>query len=638
MPQSINEPSGLGQENPLVQSALFLAANGSRIFPVWWVVDGPDNSLICACPRGASCTDAGKHPMTPSGFHNATTDPATIRQWWVRWPYANIGRAIREDEAVLDIDGPAGEAKLKVLMNGYELPPTVEVRTGRVGGRHLLFRKQQGVRTYRQWGAELLLKDDVSGYVVAAPSFHRAGRYYKVRAFRPPRRAELPAWLLGRVSVSDPSASEPQTRSDGEVRYPQGTRDNALTSLAGAMRRRGMTAVEIEAALLVVSRDRCDPPLSDEQVRKIAVSVARYSSSEQRELDEEVRKLRIREQAREIVRQERQRELFDWPPSADNLAEESIADLEVTTWTIPGWLPHGGNANAAGPKKIGKTVLLLNLAKSAVDGEPFLGQEPWMIRELAGNVGYFNYEMTRTQFRDWMLKLNIEHPERIWPLTARGYRLPITVDAVAERMVEELKRHEVELWIIDTKQRAQLGAVTNENSNDEVIRWLDLLDQIKTEAGVLDLVVSSHFGHQEERTRGASSILGWADVNWKLTIDKDRDGTERGRFLEAEGRDVEQDPHQLVFDPGTKRVTIAGATRMQVRVDRQLKQLVQAVASNEGIGTSSLYNALTGDSAAKSPLVDKAERLGYITRVEEGRKKLTYTTAEGRAFLGSSGS
>ena len=42
------------------------------------------------------------------------------------------------------------------------------------------------------------------------------------------------------------------------------------------MRRRGMTAAEIEAALLVVNAGRCQPPLPDDAVRSIATSVGRY--------------------------------------------------------------------------------------------------------------------------------------------------------------------------------------------------------------------------------------------------------------------------------------------------------------------------------------------------------------------------
>src|SRR5690606_23088605 len=53
-----------------------------------------------------------------------------------------------------------------------------------------------------------------------------------------------------------------------------------LTSLAGTMRRRGMTEDAIAAALIVTNRDRCRPPLDEDEVRTIARSVAGYEPAE----------------------------------------------------------------------------------------------------------------------------------------------------------------------------------------------------------------------------------------------------------------------------------------------------------------------------------------------------------------------
>ena len=37
------------------------------------------------------CAPGGKHPITEHGFHEATTNLAQVRQWWRRFPKANIG-------------------------------------------------------------------------------------------------------------------------------------------------------------------------------------------------------------------------------------------------------------------------------------------------------------------------------------------------------------------------------------------------------------------------------------------------------------------------------------------------------------------------------------------------------------------
>ncbi len=55
-----------------------------------------------------------------------------------------------------------------------------------------------------------------------------------------------------------------------------GDRNKELTSLAGSMRRRGVSQAAIEAALLTENAERCKPPLPDDEVQGIAHSVARY--------------------------------------------------------------------------------------------------------------------------------------------------------------------------------------------------------------------------------------------------------------------------------------------------------------------------------------------------------------------------
>jgi putative DNA primase/helicase len=57
-------------------------------------------------------------------------------------------------------------------------------------------------------------------------------------------------------------------------------RNSTLASLAGSMRRRGMSAAAIEAALQVTNDERCAPPLEAREVRGIAVSIARYAPAD----------------------------------------------------------------------------------------------------------------------------------------------------------------------------------------------------------------------------------------------------------------------------------------------------------------------------------------------------------------------
>ena len=50
----------------------------------------------------------------------------------------------------------------------------------------------------------------------------------------------------------------------------EGARNETLASLGGTMRRRGMCQQAIEDALLAENQERCDPPLEESEVKKIA--------------------------------------------------------------------------------------------------------------------------------------------------------------------------------------------------------------------------------------------------------------------------------------------------------------------------------------------------------------------------------
>jgi hypothetical protein len=81
--------------------------------------------------------------------------------------------------------------------------------------------------------------------------------------------------------TGDGKARRPRARplQDGET-IPEKHRNSTLVSLAGTMRRRGFGREAILAALLVENDQRCDPPLGEAEVEKIAASVAGYDPAD----------------------------------------------------------------------------------------------------------------------------------------------------------------------------------------------------------------------------------------------------------------------------------------------------------------------------------------------------------------------
>lgn len=76
-----------------------------------------------------------------------------------------------------------------------------------------------------------------------------------------------------------PTTSRP-SGENSSARIPEHARETSLREQAGALRRQGLDADEIEASLSAINMRRCDPPLEQSSVRAIAEGVCRYEPAE----------------------------------------------------------------------------------------------------------------------------------------------------------------------------------------------------------------------------------------------------------------------------------------------------------------------------------------------------------------------
>jgi hypothetical protein len=158
------------------QRALGYAASGVPVFP---------------------CVPGGKVPLTPSGFYDATTDPAVITTWWTRHAQANVAAPTGAPAFdVLDVDVRADgsgwdafhEARRAGLIDGWvravQTPsgglhlhyPGTDQRSGSIRGRYLDFRGQGGyvllppsrgqTKTYSDWNGLHNITDKATRYTI----------------------------------------------------------------------------------------------------------------------------------------------------------------------------------------------------------------------------------------------------------------------------------------------------------------------------------------------------------------------------------------------------------------------------------------------------------------------------------------
>jgi hypothetical protein len=231
---------------PLLQAALQYASRGWSVLPV---------------------RPGGKEPLIAGGVHAATTDRKIIQEWWSRWPTANVGIACGTASGLVVLDADDPQVLKRLAQERRHLPPAPTVRTAR--GVHLYFACPAGGLRSRRICDGVEVKAE-GAYVLAPPSRHPCGALYHWVVEPGGELPALPLWILEEANQKQAAPFElpPEIYS--------GKRNNTLTRLAGALRRKGIRPDEILETLRAVNRARCRPPLHDSELEQIARSAARW--------------------------------------------------------------------------------------------------------------------------------------------------------------------------------------------------------------------------------------------------------------------------------------------------------------------------------------------------------------------------
>lgn len=284
-----------------------------------------DDSYVNA--KGETVKLKAKAPYTGNGKDNATTDEATIRDWWKRWPNAMIGFAVGDQGLfVVDfdprVDEETGEiwtleslkADLEALL-GSDIPASLAVRTPS-GGVHvyMLQPKDDRPRLRNRVGTKkseyLPQHVDVraaGGYVILPPSRCAGGesaaegeyRWLRGKSDTPvtdapialvdlllKKRTDAPARALAPAAANDASTPPPaRPRVAGEdparaaiERYG----DTALRGEVKAIREAGSGARNAqlnESALKIASLTVSTPyPALDAGTARAAIEAAARSN------------------------------------------------------------------------------------------------------------------------------------------------------------------------------------------------------------------------------------------------------------------------------------------------------------------------------------------------------------------------
>jgi hypothetical protein len=345
------------------------------------------------------------------------------------------------------------------------------------------------------------------------------------------------------VEVLEGAALDPTTlppaplaeRTNGRARViedviPAGERNATLASLAGTRRARGMSAGAIAAALTAENATRCDPPLPDDEVRRIAASIGRYDPAAPRNAAANDR--------------------HD-PDAVDLSALELLSapellnlDLPPLRWAVDEVLPEGLTM-LVGKPKIGKSWAVLGLAVAVALGGRALGH----IAVEQGEVLYLALEDGKRRLKTRLqAMLGTEAPAPGLTLATRWRRLDQGGLALLDRWLDA--HPQARLVIVDTFVRVRGAASRRTQLYQEDYDALAGLHELASRRGVAILVV-----HHSRKMTGddvldeISGTTGLAAaVDTVLVLKRERGRADATLFLT--GRDLEQEREvALKWDP-----------------------------------------------------------------------------------------
>jgi hypothetical protein len=466
-----------GRKNPFLTAALDYASLGWPVFPCW--------------PKT-------KKPITEHGFKDATTDRAQIIRWWTQYPDANVAARTGILFDVLDVDnkhGQHGDETFAALEAKYgQLPETVCQQTG-FNGSQFFFQHDPRLSS-RSFGDGIEIKG-TGGYVCLPPSIHPdTNRTYVWLIGHEPATpfAVIPEWVVTEFLSFKAQARQEETATGGG-KIPLHQRNNTLTSLAGTMRRRGMQANEILAALWEINNSRCTPPLDRDEVERIAKSVCHYAPEEPA-IDEKDPALRFR------ILQGSEMQSRTPPPQL-----------------VSGILGQGTLVILTGEYGTGKSFLALDWSLHIAAGLSWQGhpvEQGSVLYILAEGAGGFPRRLTA--WSEYHLR----------PIPSDFYCLPDTVNPLRETDITDLETAIAHLpkppttIVMDTLAQSMQGG--DENGPGDMGRVLATATRLQKAYGCT-VVLITHPSAAGKSVRGHSSLTGAADTIIKTTASEHIAGT-----------------------------------------------------------------------------------------------------------------
>lgn len=528
--------------NQLLEAALEYAKQGWPIFP---------------------CS-ATKEPLIDGGVTMATTDAAKIRQWWERFPRANIGLdAGGAGFMVFDFDPGSDKAAFAKTIGG-EAPETgLRARTPR-GGDHWYYQLGDGetvpmftAKNQKRGEPKFSAHVDVRSfhsYVLLPPSrtadgvyewasygkpAHRTDEMYRVAHLdHRERSSEHDTWIIDADMGENVAAAVEWLKHKAEPAVKGSGGNNAAYGAAAMCKSYGLSAPTAFEVLWAHWGPRCTPQwYSPESLEKVIEHAYEYNTSPPGNMTTAYKAAKSRELFKPVVVElpkggaERRAGRFRF------VDRGGMANIQPPSWLVKDMLPEQAYAMLVGAPGTYKSFIALDIALSIATGKgplwEVVGCDPatWPAPAVLYCAGEGRPGLAN-RVKAWELKHNGGEP-------VGNFILADPVPNVNEDWAEFIEgaRSMAALYrliIIDTVGRAMQGA--NENSQEHASKLTARAEQLTREFGCTVLALH-HVGHgNDSRGKGSMEFIGAPDTVLSLTkaeglaahlrVTKQKDGEE----------------------------------------------------------------------------------------------------------------
>lgn len=483
-----------------------------------------------------------KRPPMQGWQNAATTNPATIRQWF-EGQFKDCGLGIATGEfrdrylVVIDIDDREtykGSDTLNDLEQLHgKLPDTVEVITGS-GGRHIYFLTDQPIRNEAsgRLGVGIDIRA-IGGQVLAPPTVHPNGRTYEWvegRSIAEHRPADMPLWMVLILTAKPAEETPPATQTTPILLEEDGpaSRYCAATTWPELLRQDGWTLAHIdqagEAHWVRPGKDiregtSATTGWQGKDILKVfttsipnlpagAYTRFGYTAAMHHGNDRSAFAKKLLQEGKALVPVEQ-------PTKTDNILinwqDFWNQSFPAEDWLIEPIIPRNQLVVIFAPGGTGKSLLALYIAAALATGKEIFA-EP----KPPTSVLYMDYEMSQAVLYERLTAMGYGKDTDLSRLHYASLPPIGSLDKPegAKQICDLARACQAELVIIDTFARAVEGAENDADTVRNFYRWTAM--NLKQEGRSLMRI--DHAGKDLKKgARGTSAKNDDVDLVWQMT-------------------------------------------------------------------------------------------------------------------------